>query len=117
MPRNVGAPMSFISQEFLVSSVGMVLLFFSTLAYMYLVAHHVGHSDTSATTDTSDTNLIGSTLDGIGEFVLSSIAVAARHAIGDRKEQRIIVMIGFFEAFLLSYVLALPSPCKVSPAD
>ncbi len=40
------------------------------------------------------------------------IAGAAKHAIGDRKEQRIIVMISFFEAFLLSHVLALPSPCS-----
>src|SRR6266516_106546 len=40
------------------------------------------------------------------------IAGTAKHAIGDRKEQWIIVMIGFFEAFLLLHVLALPSPCS-----
>jgi predicted DNA-binding transcriptional regulator YafY len=33
------------------------------------------------------------------------------------ERERIIVMIGFFEAFLLSHVLALHSPCKVSPVD
>jgi hypothetical protein len=34
--------MSFTPQECLVSSVGMGLLFFSTVARMYLVAHPVG---------------------------------------------------------------------------
>jgi hypothetical protein len=38
-----GVPMSFTSQECLVSSVGMVFLFFSTVAHMYLVAHPMGN--------------------------------------------------------------------------
>src|SRR5579859_5306872 len=40
------------------------------------------------------------------------IAGAADHAISYRKEQRIKVMIGFFETFLLYHVLSLPSQCS-----